>query len=410
MLKVKNIFMLALLTVAVGLFVPACDETPVDPDPEGYSITLTGGTMTLKEDGSPIPSGEKVIYEGDEVVIVLTATPGPDEVFAGWEVTPSIYAGRFTDATAETTEFRMPAADVTIKAVFEDDVLPEGYTISIVNGKMWLWTADGDPYDNPLDDGDIAFERDTIIVISAVAPEGQVFKQWNVVPATAVDNFRDRYDTLTTFRMPASDVTITAVFDFPPVDGTAQVRFTWEASEEANIEHISVDSGDVAWWYAAVYMDTTNVDEDFTDIPLYGGNPSVESIAAPYDATNENKGRYFETEAGSFTAVCGVKDPLGLAEIVANYTITIDPATTKPFTDGKDLYFEIAFDVGTFLSEPGMDSLAWFQEETDDPDQAPRLEKKKAPKFGVTRVATKQYKKPGGTLDVTYYVIRRPKV
>jgi hypothetical protein len=317
MLKVKNFLMLGLLTVAVALFVPACSESEEEEEEleVGYSITLTGGTMILKEDGSNIPSGAELIYENDDVIIELSATPEPGERFAGWEVSPSTYASRFTDATADTTEFTMPAANVTIIAVFE-----------------------------PI-----------------------------------------------------------------PVDGVAEVRFTWEAAENEKITHVSASVEDMEWWYDEVYADLENSDADFTDEPFNFGNPGVTEKIFEYGSDDHpNKGKYWSTEAGEFTAVCGVEDEYGLAEIVANYTIRTNPATAT--TDGKDLYFEIAFDVGTFLSEPDMDEFAWFQDETEDPTKGPRLEKKKVYKVGITRVATRQYKKPGATVDVTYYVIRRPKV
>jgi hypothetical protein len=495
MLKVKNLFMMALLTVAVGLFVPACVEdepekeytisviggtmwteagdtldngvvlpvgdvviiraTPQDgkvfdvwqvspssaisafydkdssyttfrmpdganvtitakfktPDieePEGFTISVEGGEMWLEETNAPLNNGD-ILYEED-VVIILSAEPASDdEEFLRWDVVPADAVYYFEDRYDSETRFTMPDADVVITAVFG---LKADYTISTIGGTMEWWensdTPEEDPVTSPLSDGMSLYRNDVVIILSADPPEGKKeFDRWDVVPASAAGSFNDRYNPNTTFRMPAADVVITAVFkDFEP--GKAEVRFTWEAAEAANIEHISVDSADVAWWYADVFGDPENVPEDFTAIPLYDGNPSVKSIAAPYDATNEYKGQYFKTEAGSFTAVCGAKDEYGLAEIVANYTITVNPADAT--ADGKDLYFEIAFDVGTFLSDDGTDDNAWFSEETEDPDQGPRLEKKKASKFSVTRVATRQYKKPGATVDVTYYVIRRPKV
>ena len=502
MLKVKNLFMMALLTVAVGLFVPACVED--EPEPKEYTISVIGGTMWT-EAGDTLDNGV-VLPVGD--VVIIRATPQDGKVFDVWQVSPSSAISAFYDKDSSYTTFRMPdGANVTITAkfktsdieepegftisveggtmwleednsllnngdiLFEDDVViilsadsseegrdfdywdvepkfariffdnrfdpntkftmpdydveitayftdidEEGYTISIVGGTMTWWEDPvNDPLgeeNEPLSDNDlIAYKNDIIIILSATAPEGQVFSRWDVEPASAVDRLLDRYEANTTFSAPASDVTITAVFDIPPVDGTAQVRFTWEAAENEKITHISASVEDMEWWYSDVYADLENSDADFTAIPLKDGNPGVtEKIFEFGKETHPNKARYWDTDAGEFTATCGVEDEFGLAEIVANYTITIDPATTKPFTDGKDLYFEIAFDVGTFLSEPGMDSLAWFDDVTDDPTKGPRLEKKKAYKIGVTRVATRQYKKPGATVDVTYYVIRRPKV
>ena len=318
MLKVKNFFMMALLTVAVGLFVPACVED--DPEPEGYTISINYGTMEW------------------------------------WE-----------------------------------DVSDPGAT-------------------SPLNNGDILYKDDVVIILSATPGPGEEFDRWTVSPIDYASNFNDRFDERTTFRMPAADVEITATFKdkFIPVDGVAEVRFTWEAAVNEKITHISASVEDMEWWYEDIYADLANSDADFTAIPLNDGNPGVTEKIFEYGSPNHpNKGRYWSTEPGEFTATCGIEDEFGLAEIVANYTVTINPATAT--ADGKDLYFEIAFDVGTFLSEPGMEEFAWFQEETEDPNAPARLEKKKVYKVGVTRVATKQYKKPGATVDVTYYVIRRPK-
>ena len=185
------------------------------------------------------------------------------------------------------------------------------------------------------------------------------------------------------------------------LEGDSYVRFTWEAAERNNITHISVSEEDVDWWYDDVYYDFTNDREDFSAIPRYYGNPSVPSIAKPYDNTNRNKGKYFLTDAGSYTAVCGAQDSYGLAEIVANYTITVDN------TNGESRYFEIAFNVGDFLD--GVDDLGWDRYGPyDNEDTDPWLYKKIGPKYGIKKVAQKQYKQSGATLDVTYYVIRRP--
>jgi len=186
------------------------------------------------------------------------------------------------------------------------------------------------------------------------------------------------------------------------LEGDSYVRFTWEAAENANITHISASVEDMEWWYEDIYADLKNSDADFTAEPNYDGNPGVtQKIFNFGNSYHPNKGRYWMTDAGRFTAVCGVEDQHGLAEIVANYRITVDDV------NGEDRYFEIAFDVGTFLSEPDMDNYAWFSEQYDNEFDGPRLQKI-GPKFGIKKVAEKQYKQSGATLDVTYYVIRRP--
>jgi hypothetical protein len=188
------------------------------------------------------------------------------------------------------------------------------------------------------------------------------------------------------------------------LEGDSYVRFTWEAAENSNITHISASVEDMEWWYSEIYADLGNSDADFTATPLKDGNPSVTGSIFEFGSKSNyhpNKGRYWMTDAGSFTAVCGVEDNYGLAEIVANYKITVDDI------NGEDQYFEIAFDVGTFLSDDGTDDNAWFIGKYDNPNDGPMLSKI-GPKVGIKKVAQKQYKKSGATMDVTYYVIRRP--
>jgi hypothetical protein len=183
-------------------------------------------------------------------------------------------------------------------------------------------------------------------------------------------------------------------------DGDAYVRFTWEASENRFITHISASLEDMDWWYDEVYADLANQDADFSDVPLYGGNPRVGSLFNFGTSNHPNKGRYWRTSPGWFTAVCGVEDNFGLAEIVANYRITVNPGTSDG--DGADKFFEIAFDVGAFLD--GEDELGWFWDDFDNRNTVEMLRKPR-----LTKVGAKQIVQADGTMDVEYFVIRRPK-
>jgi len=178
-------------------------------------------------------------------------------------------------------------------------------------------------------------------------------------------------------------------------EGEAQVRFTWEHSERQNITHISASYYDMDWWYEEVYKDLANADEDFSEIPLYKGSPMLpDGLLTPQNRNNNpNKGKYFDIAAGRYTAVCGVEDEFGLAEIVANYQIK--------YSD-YDKWYEIAFDVGAFLD--GDDDLGWFGDEYDNPRTQERLRKPTVRKAGVKKI-----EQNGATIDVEFYVIRRPK-
>lgn len=193
-------------------------------------------------------------------------------------------------------------------------------------------------------------------------------------------------------------------------DGEAFVRFTWEAAEQQHIDFIAASYTDVdAWYYDVYYVEcyapNGGTPENCSDVPVTRGSRDLpNNIYSRTLGSTVNKGKYFPIKAGTYTAVAAVEDPNPLfddASIVANYTITIDKATTS--SDGNDRYFEIAFDVGTYLA--GEDDLGWFGETYDNPNDGPRLSKS----ILVKTIAPQVFKMPGGTMEVTYYVIRRPK-
>ena len=88
----------------------------------------------------------------------------------------------------------MPASDVTVKAIFEEDA-PETYTVSVQND------GNGSGSATPT-----TAAAGTEITLSATANSGYHFKEWQVVSGsvTITDN---------KFTMPASDVTVKAIFE-----------------------------------------------------------------------------------------------------------------------------------------------------------------------------------------------------
>jgi len=184
-------------------------------------------------------------------------------------------------------------------------------------------------------------------------------------------------------------------------DGSSYVRFTWEASQQHNIEKFYVTVKEVDDWFDDIYyyLDV----EEYTVSPKYDGNPKLKSIKAPFDASNPNKGKYFLTEPGDFTAVCEVYDPLyyDYTFIVANYHIYRD------IFEGNDRFFEVAFDVRKYLADNSITG-GKFDIENDSKRDPPYLTKE-GRKYGVINVTTEQVKSGDATMDVTYTVIRRPK-
>ena len=88
----------------------------------------------------------------------------------------------------------MPASDVTVKAIFEEDA-PETYTVTVQND------GNGSGSATPA-----TAAAGTEITLSATANSGYHFKEWQVVSGdvTITDN---------KFTMPASDVTVKAIFE-----------------------------------------------------------------------------------------------------------------------------------------------------------------------------------------------------
>ncbi|MCL2182586.1 MAG: hypothetical protein FWB85_03850 [Chitinispirillia bacterium] len=186
-------------------------------------------------------------------------------------------------------------------------------------------------------------------------------------------------------------------------DGDAYVRFTWESSQQHKIDMIAASYNDVYDWWEDVYMSAEFDTESATDIPRYDGSPDLpNNIYSSTIGSAMNKGRYFPIAPGNYTAICSGEDQYGYWDIVANYTITINEGDFDG--DGADQFFEIAFNVrglNDYFHGTG-GSWDWDMDVYDSRNTSPMLSKRK-------QVATSQIVKQGGTMDVTYYVIRRPK-
>jgi hypothetical protein len=186
----------------------------------------------------------------------------------------------------------------------------------------------------------------------------------------------------------------------------AYVRFTWEASQQSYITAISASYNDVKDWYDNVYMDI-----DFDDLSMFGlshgeapmregGSKKLpNNIYSSTIGSTEYKGKYLEIEDGEYTAICSGEDEYGYFDIVANYEIWSKIASL--FGDFK--WFEIAFDVDDVLNGSGL--WAWDDDFNNNPNTTPMLTK-----ATITKRGTKLSKSANGTtMNVNYYVIRRPK-
>ena len=125
-------------------------------------------------------------FEAGETVKISTEVPAGYR-FIGWESTPAVI---FADATSDSTTFEMPASDITVAAIFE---LISTYEVTVIGG-----TGGGE------------FEAGSIVKISAEVPIGYRFVSWESEDAVI---FTNEKSVVTTFEMPASDVTVEAIFE-----------------------------------------------------------------------------------------------------------------------------------------------------------------------------------------------------
>ena len=146
-----------------------------------YKLTL--GNATAMVNGNPASTAQY----GDKVS--LTAEPPYGKEFVRWEL--SGLDGIETKAWGRRLTFKMPANDVTAKAIYEDGV----YSIFITGG-----TVDNTEHK--------AGELVLVQVDETQFPEGQTFKEWKTAPELDMQPTDGGY----TFTMPGESVTIKAVY------------------------------------------------------------------------------------------------------------------------------------------------------------------------------------------------------
>lgn len=146
-----------------------------------YKLTL--GNATAMVNGNPASTAQY----GDKVS--LTAEPPYGKEFVRWEL--SGLDGVETETWGRSLTFKMPANDVTAKAIYEDGV----YSIFITGG-----TVENTKHK--------AGEPVLVKVDETQFPEGQTFKEWKTAPELDMQPTDGGY----TFTMPGESVTIEAVY------------------------------------------------------------------------------------------------------------------------------------------------------------------------------------------------------
>jgi uncharacterized protein (TIGR02145 family) len=175
-------------------------------------------------------------YAAGEAVNIKAGTVEGKE-FKNWSANGVFFA----DAKSENTEFVMPAKDVTVLAVFDDE-----QSGTVTTYKVTV-TAGSDAKGG----GDYA-TGDKVTIEAGNPPDGQQFKIWTSTSADV--DFEKKDNAITTFYMPAHAVDIKAEFEPKTVDQPKQynVKVNSEGTESSGTgtytpgDKVIIMAGDVA--------------------------------------------------------------------------------------------------------------------------------------------------------------------
>ena len=184
-----------------------CDCQPAEIETDNIAEIATDNLATSDELAYQIAD-----IKTDTIVKIKANNPDEGYKFSHWIANVEI---EFTDANAVVTTLKMPATDVIIEAIFEP--LPElTHTLTIINGtkicdfETEIITNNG-AENCKCDYWETDIKTDTIVKIKANNPdEGYKFSHWI---ANVEIEFADVNAVATTFKMPATDVIIEAIFE-----------------------------------------------------------------------------------------------------------------------------------------------------------------------------------------------------
>ena len=152
-----------------------------------YAVTVVDGT-----------ANKEAAYVG-ETVTITADEPADDEEFDKW-VGDGV---EFEDANDVQTSFVMPAADVTVTATYKAKA-PAKHAVTVVKG-----TADKTE----------AAEGETVTITADMPGSGKTFDKWTGRGVA----FENAAAPVTTFEMPANNVTVTATYKALPAVKTYKI-------------------------------------------------------------------------------------------------------------------------------------------------------------------------------------------
>ncbi|MCL2078162.1 MAG: InlB B-repeat-containing protein [Oscillospiraceae bacterium] len=218
--------------------------TAVFDDIPQYNLIITGGTA----------DGGSSFYENTTVTIRSTSSPPTGKQFKEWEVVSG--GVTLANSQSETTTFTMPSHDVEIRATFEDIK----YTV----------TVNSIGSTNAIGGGEYAFGETVTINAGTPTFNNTKFVRWDTISAGVT--FEDGENSITTFEMPANNVTVTAVWDnLPPEPDLFTVTVESNAPNKSGDGYfkagtlVEIKAGDDYDGREFSYWTTNNSDVIFAD-------------------------------------------------------------------------------------------------------------------------------------------------
>lgn len=231
-----------------------------DPNAPGcHPLTVTGGTVTVKYDGSDVTSklnsntdaatGQKTysVPEGAEVTVKLDKTAVPNgKVFDGWSTTGNLSLLTGQDCKAETITFTM-SSDVKVSAKYRDAAADHTHDtavchpLTVTGGIVTVKNGDKDVTDTLTVTTDKATGKKTyyvpdgatvtVTLDKTLIPEGMVFDIWSTGKFSLPLGQDYKAESITfTMNTMSSDADIAAQYrdatiedDGPNVLGTAAI-------------------------------------------------------------------------------------------------------------------------------------------------------------------------------------------
>ena len=173
------------------------------------------------EDSYASPTGAGGYRNGDGVDIHAGIRTGYS--FDGWDVLEG--GATLTSLIDTTTDFTMPAENVTVQATWEPLPLPVKHTVTVL-GSYAAVTGAG------------YYKEDEIVYIFAGSRSGYTFTGWTVNAGTISTFIPDQNSETTSFTMPGENVTVTANWRYdggggePPPSYSASFRISKELVDE----------------------------------------------------------------------------------------------------------------------------------------------------------------------------------